>query len=57
VKADFFRPDGFAIGLFIIGAIMAFVPMMLMPGVIAIISAGTYWVIMLAVKAVSRRRA
>jgi len=50
------RPDGFAIGLFAIGFIMLFVPMMPMPGLTAMLSAVAYWLIMIVVKAVYRRR-
>ena len=50
------RPDGFAISLFVVGIIMLFVPMMLMPGLTAMLAAVAYWLIMIVVKAVYRRR-
>jgi len=50
------RPDGFAIGLFAVGFIMLFVPLMLMPGLTAMLAAVAYWLIMIVVKAVYRRR-
>ena len=49
------RPDGFAISLFVVGIIMLFVPMMLMPGLVAMLAAVAYWLVMVVVKAVSRR--
>jgi hypothetical protein len=51
-----FRPDGFAIGLFAVGVIMLFVPLMLIPGLTAILAAGAYWLTMMVVKLVYRRR-
>jgi preprotein translocase subunit SecD len=55
MRSTAFRPDGFAIGLFAFGVVMLFVPLMLMPGVIAIVSAVSYWLIMMALKASHRR--
>jgi hypothetical protein len=49
------RPDGFAISLFVVGIIMLFVPMMLMPGLVAMLAAVACWLVMVVVKAVSRR--
>jgi hypothetical protein len=49
------RPDGFAAGLFLFGLILLFVPLMAMPGVVAMVSAIAYWIIMMAVKAMQRR--
>jgi hypothetical protein len=37
------RPDGFAIGLFMLGVVLLFVPLMVMPGLIAMLSAFAYW--------------
>jgi hypothetical protein len=51
------RPDGFGIGLFLFGLLMLFVPLMVMPGAIAIVSAFAYWLTMIVVKSVQRRRA
>ena len=50
------RPDGFALGLFLIGLVMFFVPLMLMPGLIAMLAAFAYWLTMLALKAAKRPR-
>lgn len=50
------RPDGFAIGLFLFGLVMSFVPLMLMPGLIAMLAALAYWLTMVVVKAIYRRR-
>ena len=50
------RPDGFAIGLFVFGAIMLFVPLMMMPGLLAMIAAPVYWLTMVVAKVVLRRR-
>jgi hypothetical protein len=49
------RPDGFAAGLFLFGLILLFVPLMAMAGVIVLLSAIAYWIIMMAVKAMQRR--
>ena len=57
MKSDLLRPDGFAIGLFAFGLVMLFVPMMLMPGVIAMLAAVGYWLTILVVRFVYRRRA
>jgi len=51
------RPDGFAIGLFLLGVVMLFVPLMVMPGVVAMLAASAYWLTMVFVKVVQRRRA
>ena len=56
MKRDLLRPDGFAIGLFVVGVVLLFVPLMVMPGVIAIISAFSYWLVMMVVRSVHRRR-
>ena len=56
MNSGLFRPDGFAIGLFVPGVVLLFVPLMVMPGVIAIASAFGYWLIMILVKLVYRRR-
>jgi hypothetical protein len=49
------RPDGFAIGLFLLGVVLLFVPLMVMPGLIAMLSAFAYWLTMMVVKVVHRR--
>lgn len=54
---DIIRPDGFAIGLFVVGVVLLFVPLMLMPGLIATISAFAYWLTMTVVKVIQRGRA
>jgi hypothetical protein len=56
MRGNLFRPDGFAIGLLAIGLIMLFLPLMAMPGLIAILAACSYWLIMLVVKLGLRRR-
>ena len=56
MKSDLLRPDAFAIGLFIFGIAMFFVPMMLMPGLIAMLAALGYWLTMAVVKGFNRRR-
>ena len=48
------RPDGFAIGLFLFGLVMFFMPLMLIPGMVAMISALAYWLTMLVVRVVQR---
>jgi hypothetical protein len=50
------RPDGFAIGLFLFGLVMLFVPLMVMPSVIAMLSAIAYWLTTMVVKSAHRRR-
>ena len=45
-----FRPDGFAIGLFVFGLILLFVPLMVMPGLIAMVSALAYWLTIFVVR-------
>jgi hypothetical protein len=57
VKCRLLRPDGFAIALFALGFIMFFLPIMLMPGLVAMLAALIYWFTMMVVNAVSRRRA
>ena len=52
-----FRPDWFALGLFIFGLVMLFVPLMVMPGLIAMLSALAYWLTMLVLKAAKSPRA
>jgi hypothetical protein len=54
---DIIRPDGFAIGLFLLGVAMLFVPLMVMPGLVAMLSASAYWLTILVVKVVQRRGA
>jgi xanthine/uracil/vitamin C permease (AzgA family) len=49
------RPDGFAIGLFLLGVVLLFVPLTVMPGLIAMLSAFAYWPTMMVVKVVHRR--
>jgi hypothetical protein len=53
---DIVRPDGFAIGLFLLGIVLLFVPLMVMPGLAAIVSAFAYWLTMMVVKVMHRRR-
>lgn len=50
------RPDGFAIGLFLSGLVLFFLPLMLMPGLVAILAALAYWLTMMVLKAVKRPR-
>lgn len=50
------RPDGFAIGLFLFGLVMFFLPLMLMPGLIAMLSAFAYWLTMLVFREAKRPR-
>ena len=50
------RPDRFAVGLFLVGLVMFFVPLMRMPGVIAMLCAVAYWLTMVFVNAAQRRR-
>jgi hypothetical protein len=50
------RPDSFAIGLFLFGLVMVFVPLMVIPGLVAMLSALAYWLTMLTLKAVQRPR-
>ena len=57
VKSDLLRPDGFAIGLFVVGVVLLVVPLMLMVGILAIGLAFIYWLIMIVAKLVYRRRA
>ena len=45
-----FRPDDFAIGLFAFGFVMLFLPMLLMPGLIAMFAAVAYWLAMIVVQ-------
>ena len=56
MRVQFLKPDGFAIGLFVVGIVMVFLPMMLMPGLIAMIASFGYWLTMVIVRAVHRRR-
>ena len=51
------RPDCFAIGLFLLGVVMLFAPLMVMPGLIATLAASAYWLTIVVVKLVHRRRA
>lgn len=51
-----FRPDGFAIGLFLFGLVLFFVPLMLMAGLVAMLSALAYWLTMMVLKAGKRPR-
>jgi hypothetical protein len=48
-------PDLFAIGLLSFGIILFFVPLMKMPGVIALCAAGAYWLIMVVVRIAYKR--
>lgn len=57
MRSDLLRPDGFAIGLLILGAVLLVTPLMIVPGVIAIASAFGYWLIIMVVKVIYRRRA
>ena len=50
------RPDGFAIGLLLFGTVMLFVPLMMMPGLVALVAAPVYWLTMVVAKVVLRRR-
>jgi hypothetical protein len=50
------RPDRFAIGLFLFGLVMFFVPLMIMPGVVAMLAAVAYWHTMMVLNVVHRRR-
>jgi len=50
------RPDSFAVGLFLFGLVLFFVPLMLMPGLVAMVSALAYWLTMLIIKAAKRPR-
>lgn len=51
-----FRPDGFAIRLFLFGLVLFFVPLMLMAGLVAMLSALAYWLTMMVLKAGKRPR-
>ena len=51
------QPDGFSIGLFLLGVVMLFVPLMLMPGLVAVLASLAYWLTMVLVKVIHRRRA
>ena len=44
------KPDGFAIGLFCAGLIMFFLPVLDGASLIAILSSGLYWLVMVIVK-------
>ena len=50
------RPDGFAMGLFLFGLVLLFVPLLAMPGLIAMLAAPAYWLTMVVVQLVQRRR-
>ena len=50
------RPDGFALGLFAVGVMLLILPLMLMPGLIAILMSAAYWLVMVAVKVMHVRR-
>jgi hypothetical protein len=49
------RPDGFAIGLFALGIAILFVPLMIIPGFVAILAAIAYWLTMVLVKLIQQR--
>lgn len=36
------QPDGFSIGLFLLGVVMLFVPLMIMPGLVAMLASFAY---------------
>ena len=55
MKSHILRPDAFAIGLFIFGFVMFFLPLMRMPGFIAMLAALGYWLTMTVIKAFNRR--
>jgi len=44
------RPDNFALLLLAAGLIMLFVPLMVMPGVVAILAAVLYWLTMIVLR-------
>ena len=50
MNKSIWRPDGFAIGLFGAGIILFILPLMQMPGLIAILLSVAYWLIMAIVK-------
>jgi hypothetical protein len=50
------RPDGFAVGLFLLGLVLFFVPLMVMPGLVAMVAAVAYWLTMLVLRAAKRPR-
>jgi hypothetical protein len=50
------RPDGFAIGLFLLGLVLFFVPLMVMPGLVAMLAAVAYWLTMLIFRVAKRPR-
>jgi hypothetical protein len=50
------RPDGFALGLLVLGIIMFFVPLMRMPGLVSVLASLAYWATMVVVRSVYRRR-
>ena len=51
MKGHLLRPDAFCIGLVVLGAIMFFVPLTRIAGVVAIVAALAYWLTMLIVRA------
>ena len=50
------RPDGFTIGLFLFGLVMFFLPLMRVPGFVAMLSALAYWLTMMVLRATKRPR-
>ncbi len=48
------KPDGFAIGLAVLGLIFVLLPLTIVPGLVAILLAATYWIIMAATEVVQR---
>jgi len=56
MSKSIWRPDGFALGLFGVGLILFVMPLMLMPGVIAILLSAAYWLFMAVLKAAHLRK-
>jgi hypothetical protein len=56
VVKSMLRPDRFAIGLFLSGVVMFFLPLMLMPGLVAMLSALAYWLTMMVLRAAKHPR-
>ena len=50
------QPDGFTIGLFLLGVVFLFAPLMVMVGVVATASAVACWATMVVIKVIQHRR-
>ena len=46
-----FRPDSFAIGLFVVGVLLLALPLTVIPGIVATVLALVYWSIMTLLRA------